>query len=74
MELWDYNSSMREFKLPCTWTLCGVITVKAETLDEAIEQAYQDNHLPDSSDYLPDSFEVNGEDARRMNKQEAKNG
>ncbi len=32
---------MREFKLPCTWTVCGVMTVKAETLDEAIDNAYK---------------------------------
>jgi hypothetical protein len=65
---------MREFKLPCTWTVCGVMTVKAETLDEAIDKAYQDNHLPDDSDYLPDSFGVNVEDAQKMNGLEAQNG
>lgn len=46
----------KTYRIPCNWTMYGVMEVEATSLDEAIEKAY-DSGLPEG-DYLTDSFDV----------------
>lgn len=48
----------KEWKIPVSWVMIGTVTVKAQTLEDAIEVVQIDESpLPDG-DYLLDSFEV----------------
>lgn len=50
---------MKQWKIPVSWEVCGVITVEAETLEEAIEyfDANSDTiDLPIEHDYIDGSF------------------
>tara|TARA_R110000868_G_scaffold60526_3_gene184740 strand:+ start:921 stop:1109 length:189 start_codon:yes stop_codon:yes gene_type:complete len=47
-----------KYKIPVTWTVCGVMEIEADNLDEAILLA-DDAPLPTESDYIDGSFEVN---------------
>ena len=48
------------YRIPCTWTVCGVMEVEADSLENAIIKA-KDEPLPQESDYIDDSFSVNRE-------------
>lgn len=45
------------YRIPCFWTMGGVMTVEAENPDEAIGMAYDSVPLPDG-DYVEGSFDV----------------
>lgn len=48
----------KSYRIPVSWQMYGYITVEAETLEEAIEQAEDTNTpLPEGS-YVQGSFEV----------------
>ncbi len=47
-----------KYKIPCTWTVSGVVEVEADSLDTAKLLA-DDAPLPTESDYVDGSFEVN---------------
>ena len=47
-----------KYQIPCTWSVCGVLEIEAESLDEAIIEA-EISPLPVESDYIDGSFEVN---------------
>lgn len=49
----------KKWKIPVTWEMAGVVTVEADTLQEAIDRANNDDDigLP-SGDYVESSFEV----------------
>lgn len=50
---------MKTWKIPCAWQMYGHLKIEANTLEEAIEKAYDDDQgLPDDSFYLDESFEV----------------
>ena len=46
---------MPAFELLCYWTESALVTVEADTPEEAIEKMVNHNALPDGS-YVPDSF------------------
>lgn len=48
------------YRIPCTWTVCGVMEVEADSLKNAITKA-EDEPLPKESDYIDGSFSVNRE-------------
>ena len=49
---------MKEWKVPVVWEACGIVYVKANTLEEAIEKAIApETPLPDDYDYVADSCE-----------------
>ena len=47
-----------KYQIPCTWSVCGMLEIEAESLDEAIIEA-EISPLPVESDYIDGSFEVN---------------
>lgn len=49
----------KKWRIPVTWEMAGVVTVEADTLQEAIDRANNDDNigLP-SGDYVDSSFEV----------------
>lgn len=52
---------MKTWKIPVSWTMVGVVTVEADTLDKAIEIAQDDEGiipLPDNGTFLDGSWEV----------------
>jgi hypothetical protein len=46
--------------------MCGTLFIEADSLEEAISKAIEDESLP-SGNYVHDSFEVNEDAAREMN-------
>lgn len=58
---------MKRWFIPVTWEMCAVITVEAETLDEALETARDDDGeipLPmESADYVDGSWHVSVSDS-----------
>ncbi len=52
---------MATFKLNVSWSVGGVMEVEADTYEEAVEIAINDEPLPTQSEYISDSFRVDGE-------------
>lgn len=55
----------KEFKLPVVWQLCGMVTVKARSISDAIEKFKEDIddiELPRSFCYVVDSFKLSTEE------------
>ena len=50
--------SKKTYTIPCSWQVKGFITVKADNLLEAVNIARDDAPLPDQSEYLEGSFEI----------------
>lgn len=50
----------KEFRVFCTWTECGIMRVKANSLDEAIQLA-ANMPLPNESCYVDGSFRVDSD-------------
>jgi len=67
------EEGLKEFKIPATWKMSGIIYVEAKDLDEAIKKA-EAAELPSSSEseYVSDSFNVDRDEAEEMNKDEEK--
>lgn len=55
--------SMKEFNIPVVWQMTGHMKINAYSLEEAIEEVFEDTilQLPDESLYLEDSIEVDYE-------------
>ena len=53
----------KKWQIPVTWEMCGVVTVEADTLVEAVDRANNDDEigLP-SGQYVDSSFEVSIDD------------
>lgn len=53
----------KKWQIPVTWEMCGVVTIEADTLEEAIDRANHDDNieLPAGS-YVDSSFEVSFDD------------
>lgn len=52
---------MKTWKIPVCWTMMGTVSVEADTLEEAIEIARDDEGvipIPDNGDFLDGSWEV----------------
>lgn len=55
----------KEWNIPVTWSVCGMIKVKAKSLEEAMsifDNNPDDFDLPDNSDYVDGSFELSSKD------------
>lgn len=60
---------MKEWRIPVTWSVCGIITVNAATLEEAMHIARDDENvipLPTDSDYIDGSWELSHDDAEMI--------
>jgi len=54
--------ALKEYKIPCSWQVYGIIGVEAESWNEAIEKAEADDTpLPTESEYIMSSFEIDYE-------------
>ena len=55
---------MKKWTIPVTWEVFGLVTVKAESLSEAIERVRSDeDNLPlPSGEYVDGSFDVSYDD------------
>lgn len=60
---------MPKYKIPCNWTMYGVMEIEAENLSEAIEKAYDGQALP-HGDFVEDSFDVDQSDLHLYNSKE----
>lgn len=59
---------MKKFKIPVSWEMYGFVEIEAETLDEAVNRAWNDNiPLPYYSEYVDESFRVDEEDVAIFN-------
>ena len=57
------------YEIPCTWEVYGTIEIEADSLEEAIELAERDDSpMPDDSDYVDGSFQVDRDVAEEINK------
>ena len=57
------------YEIPCTWEVYGTLEVEADSLEEAIELAERDDSpMPDESDYVDGSFQVDRDIAEEINK------
>ena len=57
------------YEIPCTWEVYGTIEIEADSLEEAIELAERDDSpMPDDSDYVDGSFQVDRDIAEGINK------
>ena len=57
------------YEIPCSWEVYGTLEVEASSLEEAIELAERDDSpMPDASDYVDGSFEVDRDVAEEINK------
>jgi len=64
LQTWDDPQEPlgKTYRIPCSWQMYGVMDVKAESLEEAIEKARGDSTaLPTNSAYVEASFEVDTE-------------
>lgn len=46
-----------KYEIPCSWQMYGYTDVEADSLEEAIEMAY-DAPLPEDGDFVDSSFEI----------------
>ena len=57
------------YEIPCTWEVYGTIEIEADSLEEAIELAERDDSpMPDESDYVDGSFQIDRDIAEEINK------
>lgn len=56
---------MRSWQIPVCWEMCGMVTVEADTLEEAVEIARDDDGdipLPDDAYYVDGSWDLSYDD------------
>lgn len=56
---------MKPWRIPVVWQMSGTVTVVADTLEEAIKLAKDEDNtipLPNNGSYLDDSWELASED------------
>ena len=59
------------YEIPCTWEVYGTVEIEADSLEEAIELAERDDSpMPDESDYVDGSFQIDRDIAEEINKDE----
>lgn len=59
---------MKIYRIPCTWTVAGTMTIEAENLEQAIFEAEENAPLPENPEYIEGSFEVNNQAIPYLNK------
>ena len=73
LQNWDNTKQPlgKTYRIPCSWQMYGVMDVKAESLEEAIEKARGDSTaLPTNSAYVEASFEVDTEIVEDYNQED----
>lgn len=56
---------MKTWKIPVTWEMCGIVSVKAKTLSEAMDTARDPEGnipLPSNSNYVDGSWSLSSDD------------
>lgn len=56
---------MKNWKIPVSWEMCGIVTVEAETLEAAMDIARDESSdipLPDDSNYVDGSWSLSMEE------------
>ena len=59
--MYDEDEELKEWYVPVTWEMCGLITVKAKTASDALEKVNKDEEdypLPKDSYYIDGSFKA----------------
>ena len=57
------------YEIPCSWEVYGTMEIEADSLEEAIELAERDDSpMPDDSDYVDGSFQIDRDIAEEINK------
>ena len=62
---------MKNWKIPVSWTMTGTVNIEANTLEEAIEIAEDDEDvipIPENGSYLEGSWEVDCTDVDYLRK------
>jgi hypothetical protein len=57
---------MNTYKVPVTWREYGYVLVKADSIDEAIQKAHDEDLPHDNSEYLEGSFEIDYDAVRTI--------
>jgi|TARA_R110000824_G_scaffold158995_2_gene333150 hypothetical protein len=74
LQTWDDPPKLKGkvYRIPCTWEMYGVMEVRAECLEEAVEKASDDSTaLPmGNSAYVEASFEVDEEIVEDYNRED----
>ena len=52
------NEPPKTYKIPCVWQNHGYYEIKAFSLEDAIDLAYERGELPKDSEYIEDSLEI----------------
>jgi len=55
-----------KYKIACWWSVSGEMEIEANSLDEAINKAY-DEALPEFIDYIDDSFQIDIDYTNELN-------
>lgn len=58
---------MKKFTIAYEWSVCGEITVEANTLEEAIEKVEDINEEDLPNDYIDDSWKINHDVTNELN-------
>lgn len=59
---------MADYKIPVFYSVYGYVHIEADSIEEAIEKAWDDEcPLPDDAEYCEGSWEVDEEIAYEMN-------
>lgn len=63
---------MKEWIIGVSWQMCGEIKVEAETLEEALKIAQEDDGIPLPAErhYIDASWEVDEETSRYLNEED----
>jgi hypothetical protein len=66
---WKEKQKMKTWNISCDWQVCAIAKVEAETLEEAIKLAKNDDNfpLPTYPDYIDESFKINKEMSKILN-------
>lgn len=59
---------MPRYTIPCTWAMYALMEFEAESLDDAVQMAYDAERLPDG-EYIVDSFDVDQSELSFYNKE-----
>lgn len=54
---------MKKWRIPVSWEMCGIVEIEANTLEEALEMAWDDSvDIPNNGSYIDASWRVDDED------------
>ena len=60
---------MKSWEVPVTWEMCGMVTVQADTLEEAVEIARDEDGkipFPDGAYYVDGSWDLSYDDVEEI--------